>query len=151
MFVSVGMKMLYNVVSFWCRTNWISHMYPYIPPLLSLHPSPHPALLGHQRAGSWAPWTMQQFPTSCISWEGCPCVGVKMQEQQGQGTESFRYSHSCPVLSCPASVFIRADLSLLLHTVASHNFSKEGFKTGTYITATAAGPFILHLLLYRSF
>ena len=57
--------MLYSVLSF-CCTTWISYMHIYISSLLSLPrcapPPPHPTLLGHHQALSWAPCAVQQLP-----------------------------------------------------------------------------------------
>ena len=48
----------------WTELNW------YIYPLpLSLHPTP----LGHHRAQSWAPCTIQQLPSSCLFTTLCCC------------------------------------------------------------------------------
>ena len=44
-------------------TDW--YVYP-LPLELSSHPHPHPAPLGHHRALSWAPCTVQLLPTSCL-------------------------------------------------------------------------------------
>ena len=58
---------LQHCVSFFCTTKWISYMYTYIPSLLDLPPNPlHPTHLGHHRALSWAPCTIQQVPTSYL-------------------------------------------------------------------------------------
>ena len=47
-----------------CTTKWISHMYTYMPSLLSLPPTnPCPTHLGYHWATSWTPWAIQQDPT----------------------------------------------------------------------------------------
>ena len=57
---------LQRCVSFCCTAKGMSHMYTYIPSVLSLLPPPHPHAtpLGHHRALSWAPCSIQQLPTS---------------------------------------------------------------------------------------
>ena len=47
-------------VGFCWTIKWISYAYPYVPFL----PLPHPTLLGHHRDPGWAPWAIQQLPTS---------------------------------------------------------------------------------------
>ena len=52
-------------VSFCCMTMWISYMYTHIPFLSSFpSPWPRPTPLGHHRALSSAPCTVQQLPAS---------------------------------------------------------------------------------------
>ena len=57
--------------NFYCTTKWISYMYTYIPSLLDLPSSTqplYPTLLGHRWAANWAPCSIQQLPTSYLSY-----------------------------------------------------------------------------------
>ena len=48
-------------------TTQVSHNYMHIPSLLSLPPTPpHLTPLGHHTAPSWAPWFIEQLPTSSL-------------------------------------------------------------------------------------
>ena len=53
-------------VSFCCTTKWMSYKHTYILGLLPLAPppNPHSIPLGHLRAPSWAPFAIQQLPSS---------------------------------------------------------------------------------------
>ena len=57
---------LHCCFSFCWTIKWISYMYTYILSLLNLPPPPHPTLLGHHRALSWAFCAIQQLPTSYL-------------------------------------------------------------------------------------
>ena len=50
-----------------CHTMRVCHKDTSIPSVLSLPPTPpHPTLLGRHLSLSWAPCTVQQFPSSCL-------------------------------------------------------------------------------------
>ena len=61
-FFNWGVAALPCCVGFCYTTMWISYMYTHILSLLNFHPTP----LGHHRALSWAPCTIQQVPTSYL-------------------------------------------------------------------------------------
>ena len=69
-FFLIGVKLLYNVVSFFYTVKWISYTYTYFPSLLDLPPTaPCPCHLTHlcrHRAPTWAPCAIQQVPTSYL-------------------------------------------------------------------------------------
>ena len=68
-------KLLICCISFFCTIKWISYIYTY--PLPWTSPEPHPTHLGHQRALSWVPSSIQQVPTSCLHMQ-CTCISSNL-------------------------------------------------------------------------
>ena len=74
-------------VGFCWTIKWISYAYPYVPFL----PLPHSTLLGHHRAPGWAPWAIQQLPTSSpFHTRQCTPVSVTLS--------------ICPILPLPSCI-----------------------------------------------
>ena len=68
-------------VGFCCTMKWISHIYTHIPSLLILPAvsPPPPPTPGHHRASSWAPFAIQQIPTSALFYtQQCVYVSVNL-------------------------------------------------------------------------
>ena len=60
-------KLLICCVSFFCTIKWIHCIYTHISLPSWTSPQPHPTHLGHHRALSWVPSSIQQIPTSCFT------------------------------------------------------------------------------------
>ena len=93
----------FTCVGFCCSTSWISHKYTYTPPSwASLPPSP----LGHHRAPSWAPCTIQQLSAAiCFTRGGVYIVSATLPVHP---TLPFLPLHvsTCPTLIEETFIFL---------------------------------------------
>ena len=99
---------------FWHRTMWISLQYTYVPfflTLLLIACPPHSTPLGYYRVPDWAPYVIQQLPTSYlfyIWWCICFNVALSIHPTLSFPTVSASlFSTSVSLFySCPANRFI---------------------------------------------
>ena len=98
LFLNWSIVALQFCIGFCFTTKWIIYIYTYIPSFLGLPPPPpHLTHLGHLRAPRWAPWDIQQFPTSYLffTWE---CILSILTSQFTPASPSPK-----PVSTCPFS------------------------------------------------
>ena len=120
-------------ISFCCTTTRISHMYTYIPTLLTLCPLHHPTALGHHRALSCCSALYSSFPLAII-WQYI-YVNVTLS--------------LCPTLSFPTTPCPQVhSLHFCLYSCPENRFISTIFLDSTYMHQYQCMIFVFLFLTY---